>query len=118
MSYRQRRRELLLHQYHNHTKTLEMKAAATVLVSCVASLLALGMVMLYSASMAEAGPKYLIMQLIWFGLGLVGCVSVVSLDYRYLKKIVWPLLGLAVVLLLLILVPHITRKVNGARRWF
>jgi cell division protein FtsW len=95
-----------------------MKIAATVLVFCVASLLALGMVMLYSASMAEAGPKYLIMQLIWFGLGLMGCISIVLLDYRSLKKIVWPLLAVSVVLLLLVLVPQITHKINGARRWF
>src|SRR5438445_364655 len=94
-----------------------MKAAATVLVFCVASLLALGMVMLYSASMAEDGPKYLIMQLIWFGVGLGVCVLAACLDYRLLKKIVWPLLGVAVLLLLVVLVPAIARKVNGARRW-
>ena len=95
-----------------------MKLAATLLVSCVASLLALGMVMLYSASMVESGPKYLIMQLLFFGAGLVACASAALLDYRTLKKFVWPLLGVSVVLLLLVLEPHIGRKVNGARRWF
>ena len=42
-----------------------MKLAVTILVFCVASLLALGMVMLYSSSMAQVGARYLTKQLIW-----------------------------------------------------
>jgi cell division protein FtsW len=94
-----------------------MKLAVTVLVFCVASLLALGMVMLYSSSMAQVGTHYLVMQLVWCGVGLVLCAAAASGDYRWLKKIAWPLLGLAVVLLVLVLVPHIGMKVKGARRW-
>ncbi len=95
-----------------------MKVAVTILAFCVTSLLALGLVMLYSSSMTQVGPHYLMMQLIWcvFGFGL--CVAAASLDYHLFKKSAWPLLGLAVVLLLLVLVPHIGRKINGARRWF
>jgi cell division protein FtsW len=51
-----------------------------------------------------------------FGFAL--CVAAASLDYRLLKKYAWPLFAIAVVLLLLVLVPHIGRKINGARRWF
>ena len=51
-----------------------MKAAVTILVFCVAALLALGMVMLYSSSMAQVGARYLVMQLVWCGLGLIMCV--------------------------------------------
>ena len=47
-----------------------MKLAVTTLVFCVAALLALGMVMLYSASAAQAGARYLAMQGIWCLLGL------------------------------------------------
>src|SRR5436309_707067 len=52
-----------------------MKLAVTVLVFCVAALLSLGMVMLYSSSMTQVGAHYLIMQLIWCGLGFVLCVG-------------------------------------------
>ena len=95
-----------------------MKLAVTTLVFCVAALLALGMVMLYSSSMTQVGAHYLIMQLIWCALGFVLCVSAASMDYRWLKKLAWPLLGITVVLLALVIAPHIGRKINGAKRWF
>ena len=94
-----------------------MKVAITLLVFCIAALLALGMVMLYSASMTQVGPHYLMMQLIWCGLGMVGCVTMASIDYTWLKKFTWPLLALAVGALVLVLIPHVGLKINGARRW-
>ena len=95
-----------------------MKLAVTILAFCVAALLALGMVMLYSSSMTQAGTQYLGMQLIWCALGLVLCVAAARLDYRLLRKFAWPLFGLAVLTLALVLVPHVGRKINGAQRWF
>jgi len=106
-----------------------MKTAVTTLAVCVAALLALGMVMLYSSSSSmtqhgvRVGANYLIMQMIWCVLGLVACLLATVLDYRQLKKFVWPIFAVAVVLLVLVLVPAslthgITRKINGARRWF
>jgi cell division protein FtsW len=94
-----------------------MKVVVTVLVFCVAALLALGMVMLYSTSMAQVGAHYLLMQLVWFGLGLALCIGAVVVDYRILNKTAWPLYGLAVFLLVLVLMPHVGLKINGARRW-
>ena len=77
-----------------------MKVAITLFVFCIAALLALGMVMLYSASMTQVGPRYLMMQLIWCGLGLVTCLTMASIDYALLKKLAIPLLILAVILLI------------------
>src|SRR6266481_3969548 len=94
-----------------------MKAAVTMLVFCVAALLALGMVMLYSSSMGQAGARFLLMQLVWCAIGLGLCLAATLIDYRWLKKFAWPLFGLAVALLVLVLVPPIGLKVNGARRW-
>src|SRR6266567_90279 len=94
-----------------------LKAAVTILVFCVAALLALGMVMLYSSSMAQVGARYLLMQLIWCGLGLALCASATLLDYRLLIKLAWPLFALAILLLVVVVVPHVGLKVNGARRW-
>jgi cell division protein FtsW len=94
-----------------------MKAAVTILVFCVAALLALGMVMLYSSSMAQVGAHYLVMQLIWCGLGLILCTMATFVDYRLLKKVAWPLLVVAIVLLTLVFMPHIGIHKNGASRW-
>src|SRR5262245_49764158 len=94
-----------------------MKVAVTILVSCVAGLLALGMVMLYSCSMAKGDARYLSMQLVWGGVGLVFCLFAACMDYGTLKKVPWPLLGVAVLLLILVFVPHIGARVNGASRW-
>ena len=95
-----------------------MKLAVNTLVVCVAALLSLGMVMLYSSSMTQVGARYLIMQLVWCGLGLVAGAAAALVDYRKLKKVALPLLALAVLLLVLVLVPGIGRRINGARRWF
>jgi len=95
-----------------------MKLAVTLLVFCVAALLALGMVMLYSSTMGQPGAHYLMMQAIWAGLGVVLCLATASLDYHLLKKAAWPLLILSVILLALVLMPHIGLKIKGARRWF
>lgn len=88
------------------------------LVFCVAALLALGWVMLYSSSMVQAGARYLLMQLVWGAVGVACCVAAAAMDYRLLKKLALPLLGIAILLLGLVLAPGIGTKVNGARRWF
>jgi cell division protein FtsW len=93
-----------------------MKLATTILVFCVTALLALGLVMLYSSSMSDHdGTRNFLMQLIWCSLGLVACVVAATVDHRLLKKMAWPLFGLAIVLL--VLVPIVGTKINGARRW-
>src|SRR5690242_6777008 len=77
--------------------------------------------MLYSSSMTQVGVHYLMMQLIWCGLGLVLCVVAAAIDYRHLKPLVWPLFFIALMLLLLVLLPlphGITKRINGAHRWF
>src|SRR5262245_18977006 len=94
-----------------------MRVATTTLVFCVAALLALGLVMLYSAKMGQ-GAQYLIAQLAWCGVGLTACVTCASIDYKHIKRIAWFLFGLAVVLLLLVLLPGIGKMVKGAQRWF
>lgn len=95
-----------------------MKTAITILIFCVGALLSLGMVMLYSSSMVQVGAHYLVMQLVWCGAGLVSCAVIASLDYQRLRKLVWWFYGLAAVMLVLVLIPHIGLKINGARRWF
>ena len=98
-----------------------MKIAVTTLAFCVAALLALGMVMLYSSSMAKDGAQLLMMQTVWCALGVVGCMLAAALDYRVLRKLVWPIFIFSIILLVLVLLPlphGITKKINGAHRWF
>ncbi len=71
--------------------------------------------------MTQVGAQYLKLQLVWCALGFFLCVSAASIDYQLLKKITWPLFGVACVMLLLVLLPlphGITKKINGAHRWF
>ena len=84
-----------------------MKLAVTTLVFCVAALLALGMVMLYSSSLDQAGLRYLGKQLVSCVLGLGLGLAILCLDYRLLRKLAWPLFILGNVLLVLVFVPHV-----------
>ncbi len=94
-----------------------MKAATSLLLFSVLGLLVLGIVMLVSASTGQQEARYLIMQPIWAGVGLVALLIAASGDYRWIKRFWWALLALAVVLLALVWVPHVGIMKNGARRW-
>src|SRR5688572_33023425 len=93
-----------------------MKIATTTFAFCIAALLALGMVMLYSASM-RGGAGLLVSQLTWCGLGIAACVAATKFDYRRLKQLNWLIYGTAMVLLVLVFVPMIGIHRNGASRW-
>ena len=78
--------------------------------ACVATLLVLGMVMLFSASTGSNQPNYLLMQPIWCAIGLVACWFAATVDYRWLKSypwVPWVIFAGAVALLGLVLVPGI-----------
>jgi cell division protein FtsW len=79
--------------------------------------MSLGMVTLYSSSIAKDGAHYLVAQGAWSVAGGLVCLVAALCDYRWLKKIAWPLLILASVALVLVLIPGIGLRVNGSRRW-
>jgi cell division protein FtsW len=90
------------------------------------TLVAAGLVMLYSASsvMAQAqglAPHhYLLRQMSGALLGLVALVLAAQLDYRRLRELSWPLLAVVVAMLFVMVLPSahsIAPLVNGARRW-
>ncbi len=95
-----------------------MKVAVTILIFSVAALLVLGVVMLYSSTMAHDGLHYLALQSVWCGLGLAVCALALMIDYRWLKYVWWLLLAGAIILLGLVLAPGIGTVHGGARRWF
>lgn len=102
-----------------------MRTAVTTLGFCVAALLALGLVMLYSASNAqpdritnmEVGATMLKKQVLWCVLGVIACAVITALDYALLKKIAWPVFIFTLLLATLVFVPRIGMSLNGAHRW-
>ena len=86
-------------------------------------LLVVGLVMLYSASSAQSmydtgytiSTKYLQKQAVCAGIGLV-CMWIFSrIPASFWLKFAWPLYGISIALLLLVLVAG--ESVNGAKRW-
>ena len=92
-------------------------------LTLVLLLLAVGLAMLYSASSAqsmydthyESSTRYLMKQAVCAVLGL-GCMVLFSrIPANLWFRLAWPLYGVSIVLLLLVLV--MGRSVNGAQRW-
>jgi cell division protein FtsW len=94
-----------------------MKTATTVLLLSVLGLLSLGIVTLVSASTGNPQANFLTKQPLWCGLGLVACGLAAASDYRWLRRLAWPIFALAVVLLCLVWVPNLGLRVKGATRW-
>ena len=99
-----------------------MKRSAGILLCCVVTLLALGMVMVFSVISAQAstmsvGVRFLVRHLMWIGIGLFGLVMAWRTDYRKLEKRWMIIAGVALVLLVLVLIPGIGTEKNMARRW-
>jgi len=86
-------------------------------------LLGFGLIMIYSASVAEAlrdfGTKwyFVSLQLKWALVGLVLMLLLSRLPVRTWEKLAFPLLVGGLLLLLLVAIPGIGTKVQGARRW-
>lgn len=94
-------------------------SAAGIILLIVALLTVLGMVILFSASQAmEANPTTLLKkQLIWLFISVVVATCIFKLDLEKIRPWIPWIGGGAVFLLLLVLVPGIGVKVNGAQRW-
>jgi cell division protein FtsW len=86
-------------------------------------LVCVGMLMVYSSSMADAyayyGSPYYIFQreVVWVAIGLVALAAAVRVDYHLWERVALPLFGLAMAMLLLVLT-HIGHVSHGAQRWF
>ena len=63
------------------------------------------------------GPANFKMQLVWALLGLAVALGMTALDYQRLKQLWWLIYPAALLLLLLVFVPPIGRRINGAHRW-
>lgn len=90
----------------------------------VTVLIAIGIVMIYSASAIYAYGNmhdslyFLKRHLIYLSVGLVMMFMVMSIDINLLRKMAKPLMIITIILLIAVLIPHIGRQTAGARRWF
>jgi cell division protein FtsW len=95
----------------------------TLLFAAVASLVAIGLVMIFSASSAQAYADthdtayYVKHQVLYLVVGLAFAVGTYSIDYRKLRNAAPYILLLCMIGLVAVLVPHVGVVVNGARRW-
>ena len=93
------------------------------LVAIVGALVALGLVMVFSASSATAyafhhdTAYFLKRQLIWLVVALICAAVAYRLDYRVLRKLDSVILVLAILGLIAVLIPHVGIVSGGARRW-
>ena len=94
-----------------------------VLLVSAGVLLALGLVMVASASITVAAREFgdpwhfLVKQAVFAGAGLVTAWVMVQLPLARWQQLARPLLVLSLVLLALVLVPGFGRTVNGSTRW-
>jgi cell division protein FtsW len=95
----------------------------TLLFGAIASLVAIGLVMIFSASSAQAYADhhdtayYVKHQLVYLIVGLGLAYVAYRIDYRKLKAMAPYVLVVCILGLLAVLVPHVGFVVNGARRW-
>jgi cell division protein FtsW len=93
------------------------------LLSVTVFLVGLGIVMIYSASAIRAQERFgdptffLKKQAIWAALGLLAMVWAVTWDLKRFQRVTPILFLVSLLLLLLVLVPGVGMKINGARRW-
>jgi len=88
-------------------------------------LLTLGLVMVYSASIAYAGKDsgtgnqyfYLIRHVMALSLGLVAGVLAFNLPTTFWQKNSNKIIVIVIILLIAVIIPHVGRLVNGSRRW-
>jgi len=106
------------------TTTRERPQPDRLLLFTTVLLCAAGLVMVTSASVAFAYNQhqstfyYAERQAAWLAIGFVALFVLARIDYRRIRPLAPAGAVAAVILMLLVLVPHLGVTVNGARRWF
>ncbi|HLB05884.1 MAG TPA: putative lipid II flippase FtsW [Thermodesulfobacteriota bacterium] len=96
----------------------------TIIFLSVMALLSIGVVMVYSSSSIVALKRYddgyyfLKRQLLFASIGVFLMLAVSKIDYRVYQRFAYPLLGITLLSLVLVLIPHVGADIAGTRRWF
>jgi cell division protein FtsW len=96
-----------------------------ILLYIILAVVVIGWIMVYSSSAVVAeiqyhdSFKFFKKQLLFSFIGLIGMVGVMRIDYRKLSAWTYPLLGLSILLLIIVLIPGLglSLRVGVARRW-
>ncbi len=109
--------------FHIFYKKGEVGAIDPVFLILVLCLLTFGLIMIASAGYVSALQKYgdsyhyIKRQLLFAVLGVAAMLLISRIDYHILQKLLLPIMGVSGLLLVLVAIPGIGVKVNGARRW-
>jgi len=104
-------------------ENLEQRRPDYLLLASTIALLVLGTLMVYSASFVVAHNEFnddayfLVRQLVWIGVGSVGLLVAMRIDYRRWRALSLPIMFACIGLLVLVLVPGIGTSSYGAVRW-
>ena len=94
-----------------------------ILLGAVLCLVSLGLVMVYSASALPGHDKlgdqffFLKRQLLAAAIGICAMASAMWLGYRRLARLAYPILLVAIALMVLVLIPGVGGSAGGAQRW-
>jgi len=99
-----------------------VKQSRSWLLVIAASLVGLGLVMVFSTSAVHAEKfgspvRLLVKQALWLGLGLAAMLVAWRVDYHLYARHWKIVLGLTVAMLAAVLIPGLGSRLNGARRW-
>lgn len=91
------------------------------LLAIVLFLVAIGLMMVFSASILQGGrmqaDSTFSRQLLWVSLAFLGLWLCSKIDYHRVIRQAPLILGVSVILLVIVLLPHVGQKINNARRW-
>jgi cell division protein FtsW len=93
------------------------------LLGLIATLDLIGLVMVLSASSVEALSQHLSSwyyferQAMWVSLGALALAVTMRVDYHRWRRYAAPAMGVSMILLLAVLVPHVGVNVGGSSRW-
>lgn len=105
-------------------KHILLKKIDVILLVAVVVLTLFGLLMIYDASSYSSARDfhgnryhYIFDQAIWAILGYIGLYLFSRFDYKKLYSLALPLLITAIILLLAVFIPGLSRPILGARRW-
>ncbi|RZU35374.1 cell division-specific peptidoglycan biosynthesis regulator FtsW [Fluviicoccus keumensis] len=96
---------------------------ARLLMLSAGMLACIGVIMVASASMGVAEATFghpfyfFVRHLLYVLLGVSSAIVVVNIPMHFWQRFSWHLLVFAFVLLVLVLIPHIGKRINGSARW-